>query len=76
MTSQILLPNNKVLYTDLREQIGSANRPFRLSGVRMDLTKPEINRKYCWIYNFCYLDDCSKFFEVHVDYMGKYVKIC
>lgn len=69
------------LHTDLRTQNGKLNRPFSLSGVRKDGTKPPTWHKknghnvecYHWIYEFRYNDDRSKGFDIYVNDYDKFI---
>ena len=83
----IKLPNGTKLYTDFREQVGSLNEPFSLSGIKRDLTKEPIYRKingnnticYAWIYEYRYIHDRRKGFDIHInqnDVFTNKVQIC
>lgn len=78
--NRILLPNKTYLHLDFRTQTGSENRPFNLSGIRLDLSmppewvEPKTLRHFTW-YEFRYMDDRSKGFDLLLCPRDKYVKV-
>ena len=60
-------------------QMSKLNRPFRLSGTRMNLEVPEkwINKvlKNHWIHSFIYLDEQGGFFEIELGYNNEFLNL-
>ena len=75
----IALPNNKKIYIDFREQVGSKGENFRLSGVSVNSKMPakwvkengKNIEKYHWIYCFRYLET-NNFFKIEINYYDKF----
>lgn len=74
-------------YTDAREQKDSIGNKFNLSGIKRDLTKPVQFRVkngnnvacYCWIYEYRYLHDRSKGFDIYInqnDVFTNKIQVC
>lgn len=70
-----ILVKDKYVNINFEPQAFSLGREFRLSGIKLDLTKQPIwiNKQsfHCTIYTFRYLDDDS-FFGLYVNEYGKF----
>lgn len=79
MATEIKITDNFTLKLNLETQISPKGRPFRLSGSRINLDKPEkyIKNKemfmHHFFYRFRYVDKEDGFFEIECDYEDKYI---
>jgi len=46
------LTNGKEIYTDTREQLAPSGKTFRLSGVKIDYSKPAIWKNNMYLHNY------------------------
>ena len=74
---KITTPQGHIIYTDLRTQVGTIGKEFRLSSVIKNTQIPPkwINNteKHHWFYLFRYIDS-DNFFKIEVDYFNKFAR--
>ena len=66
----------KIILDTINEQISPLGRPFRLSGISIDYSKPSKyinnNARHCTTYTFIYLDT-QELFSFYFDEYDKFV---